>query len=634
MTGQTPDRHPQPPAISWTRLIAVTILAAYAFVFIEWLFTITKPSFMRTLGFGKQVEVLLFTAALVTVISLLPILAGAALCRIPRLRKVEVGLLHTAIIIPALITGSMLLLMLDNFTYTLLKFGIVSTTGVMRAVYAIVYIGLIALAYRWLRTEGITAAAWIEARIKPLALAVSMAAVCLVPLLAPVVFGEYAFLTARASTTEASQARPNILLITSDGVNAVNTSAYGYERDTTPNIAALAQTSLVAENAFTNSGNTSGSIIAYLTGKYPSDTRVLYPPDILHGMDAYEHLPGILKANGYYTAQISYPYFVDAYTLNLLDGFDRVNGRSESSGLQLQLRKLMPNDYAYFVYQTANRLADRVRHVFFLKTMTNPYDLITQDPDPIADQHKFDELIRLLETSEQPLFIHLHAMGTHGATFHPEEQVFSNGKDIAAQETWDVDFYDDSILDFDRHVGEVITRLKELAVYDNTIIIIGSDHPEKYDMTQRIPLIIHFPEDEYAGQIASNVQAIDIAPTLLAYMGLDIPQWMSGTSLLTGEPGPRPIFGFGVGSNATLIEGQWQVDPEKIGAPFYQFQIMSVEYCDRWFRINFATQDLTSGQIFGSTQMCSGEQIPTNEQMQAWMVEHMDTYGFDVSSLR
>ena len=89
-----------------------------------------------------------------------------------------------------------------------------------------------------------------------------------------------------------------------------------------------------------------------------------------------------------------------------------------------------------------------------------------------------------------------------------------------------VDYYDDAILSFDQYAGEVIDSLKASGEYDNTILIINSDHAMQYRMEERIPLIIHFPGDDHAGRISQNVQNLDIAPTILDYLGMAEPAWM------------------------------------------------------------------------------------------------------------
>ncbi len=77
--------------------------------------------------------------------------------------------------------------------------------------------------------------------------------------------------------------KPHIFYITADGVNATNLSVYGYERDTTLRIRQLAETSLVAENAFPNAGNTTSSFISTFTSKYPTTMGILYPFEYIKG---------------------------------------------------------------------------------------------------------------------------------------------------------------------------------------------------------------------------------------------------------------------------------------------------------------------------------------------------------------
>lgn len=58
---------------SWTSLLAQTVLAAYAYAFMEWLFFATKPSFMDVLPIGKKSEIFFLTGLVLTALAL-PIL--------------------------------------------------------------------------------------------------------------------------------------------------------------------------------------------------------------------------------------------------------------------------------------------------------------------------------------------------------------------------------------------------------------------------------------------------------------------------------------------------------------------------------------------------------------------------------
>jgi hypothetical protein len=43
----------------WSVLVILTVLVVYAYVFMEWLFHVTKPSFMSLLGFSDSLQVLM-----------------------------------------------------------------------------------------------------------------------------------------------------------------------------------------------------------------------------------------------------------------------------------------------------------------------------------------------------------------------------------------------------------------------------------------------------------------------------------------------------------------------------------------------------------------------------------------------
>ncbi len=177
-----------------------------------------------------------------------------------------------------------------------------------------------------------------------------------------------------APRPSAAISQPNILLLTSDGVNAENMSVYGYRRDTTPFLKELAQTSLVAENALTNAGKTYGSILSFYTGKNPVTTGVIFTPNILKGADSYQHLPGLLRSAGYRTVEITTPHYADAYSMNLLDGFDEVNGQSMSSAaLTGHFKPLSPlSPWPISFTKPATRITARLGHIFYLKDHGKP----------------------------------------------------------------------------------------------------------------------------------------------------------------------------------------------------------------------------------------------------------------------
>ncbi|MGB7540062.1 MAG: sulfatase-like hydrolase/transferase, partial [Anaerolineales bacterium] len=469
--------------LSWRSLFVQTLLAAYAYAFMEWLFYATKPSFMDALSAGKKLELFLLTGLILSALALAP----AALLRILGLLPGPTGRGQVfqllAALIPALLAAGMSLLLIDNFSYTVFRFGIVTSQGALRAGYAVLAVVLLILWYRQVlinanqpapvRAEPRTAGR--RARLpRPSAASIGTGAGLTLAALS-IVIGLVRIFTSTAVAGESAAAAerlPNIVLLAGEGLDSKWMSVYGYPRDTTPNLRKLAETGLLAENDFTNAAHTTGSEFSLLTGKYPAATRLLYSPNILQGPDAYEHLPGILQRAGYTTVQIAFPYYIDAYDVNLQEGFDEVNGRSlDPEGIFPLARKFHWEDAGYFLPQLSQRIFDRLLHIFFIRQMPDPYREVIQAVDPnriskMTDQARIGRLTRVLRDAESPMFVHVHLMDTHGPMFYPRTRVFSSAE-IQDRE-WMRDFFDDAILDFDAYVGEFVEYMKGAGLWDNT----------------------------------------------------------------------------------------------------------------------------------------------------------------------
>ena len=620
------------PSLAWDRLFLLTFVSAYLFVFNEWLFSVTKPSFINELGFPRQLEILLTLGSLLAVTAYLCLLPLVVLSLFPPLKNYKDLLIRLGGLLPAVIFATLVLFLINNFTYTVFKFGIVSSEGWTRGLYGLGFVLLIVLCFwrvqnnlvRLSQKKKIFGAApkWIL-RLQVAILLLSLATLV------------FSGRTRASSFTFAGPAvdlqRPHIVLITGDAVEAAHMSLYGYERETTPHIEELAASSLVAENAFANSAKTSGSVMSIYTGKYPASSGVLFPPDVLQGEAAYQHLPGLLHAQGYKTVQITAPYYIDARDFNLLDGFDEVktSGALHSKYLNT-LSKVLPNDKALFVDSTFNRVLDHIRHIFYIEKMANPYLLVAEGSEQVKsleDIERMEYLKEEIRSARGPLFIHVHLMVTHGPKYKPPVQFYSAGQSIISLSLWTPDLYDDSILDFDKSIGELIDTLTAYGILENTVIIVGSDHGQIWNPVKRLPLVIRFPHAEYAGRIQANVQNLDIAPTLLDYMGLEQPGWMQGKSLIAGELEQRPII--------TLS----RIDPEDLGSDDERLLLQDSEspyvstlvYCQQWYQIDYFSGVRETGAVEGATTVCPPGTELTDDQAYQLIDEHLGKYGYNVS---
>lgn len=104
----------------------------------------------------------------------------------------------------------------------------------------------------------------------------------------------------------------------------------------------------------------------------------------------------------------------------------------------------------------------------------------------------------------------------------------------------------------DHHIGRVVAWLKRSGQYDNTLIVLTADHGEMlgdyglwgkmtfHDAAFHVPLIIRDPKSAAKGvEVTAPTESIDVAPTILDCLGIDVPHSMDGQSLkpfLDGAP--------------------------------------------------------------------------------------------------
>ena len=103
----------------------------------------------------------------------------------------------------------------------------------------------------------------------------------------------------------------------------------------------------------------------------------------------------------------------------------------------------------------------------------------------------------------------------------------------------------------DAEVGEIVQRLKDGGVYDNTVIMFLTDHGIShardkqflYEGGIRVPMIIRFPDGRHAGTVRHDLSIhIDLAPTSLALAGVPVPEHLQGVDLFTADYQERPFI--------------------------------------------------------------------------------------------
>jgi arylsulfatase A-like enzyme len=601
---------------NWRALFNLTVLSAYFYAAMEWVFFATKPSSLSLLSSFDKVKVLFVTAGIIALVSIvLLILLSLPVLLIKNLDW-RSRLFTFGYIIPALILSITALIMFDNFTYTVLKFGIVSSKEFRRGLYALGF-----LFFFWWMFRSAKRAVWTRQRFISY-LTVSLLTVSIIGILANRLASGPDLNHLAIQSLKSPVTYPNIIILGSDGLSASYLTAYGSPLKTTPYLSELVQTSLVAQNAFPNAGGTTASTTSALTGKEPILDKVYHYPDILSGRDSFEHLPGLLRQRGYKTVEIGTPHYVDARRLNLLEGFDIVNNQSLTQpALEALIAFLGNSPSTYFIQTISGRAGERLLHIFFIRQMQNPLVEVNDPVNRVSDEERVNEIIDQLDHAGRPVFIFAHLMDTHGPDFSFQKQVFSGGS--SADTPWDESRYKDAILSFDGHLRKIYEHLTKTGQLNNTVLVIYTDHGFQYATHERIPIVIHFPENANAGTRQNNIQIIDIPATLLDYLGIPIPTWMDGTSFLNGEPpADRQIISITAGS------------PKEVAPPFYQINTVQVIVCQKWFSLNVRKNTFESGTITGHTAKCDNDLLPSDQQVHEKILDYLEEYSYDISTLQ
>ncbi|HWA48069.1 MAG TPA: sulfatase-like hydrolase/transferase, partial [Dongiaceae bacterium] len=111
------------------------------------------------------------------------------------------------------------------------------------------------------------------------------------------------------------------------------------------------------------------------------------------------------------------------------------------------------------------------------------------------------------------------------------------------------------ISELDHHIGRLVVALKELGAYDDTLIVFTSDHGEMlgdhwcwgketpFDGAVRVPCIVRSPltSNSARGRVVEQFsEHVDIMPTVLDHVGVEVPLQCDGSSLRPFLEGDAP----------------------------------------------------------------------------------------------
>jgi arylsulfatase A-like enzyme len=349
----------------------------------------------------------------------------------------------------------------------------------------------------------------------------------------------------RPARADASQGRPDIVLITLDTTRADHTSAYGYRRPTTPRLDRLAREGVRFAAAYAPMATTLPSHATMFTGRLPRTLGVLKNGQVVP--ESTTTLAELLAEKGYRTAA-----FVSSFPVHrqfgLAQGFSAFDDDFAGGDCPMALEEWEGFD----VKQGFCRRGDRTVERAAAWLEANGY---------LGPRRK----------DQPPLFLWVHLFDPHAPYAPPEADAAlfpaRRKPKASAKAAWlaeKIAAYDGEIHFMDRVVGDLLDRLERAGRSDDTLLVIAGDHGEGlmqhgwmhhslllYEEDVRVPLLVRWPRRVHASRlIEESVQLADLTPTLVELAGA-APSAVSGsdgTSLarvLTegARPDPeRPAF--------------------------------------------------------------------------------------------
>jgi arylsulfatase len=273
--------------------------------------------------------------------------------------------------------------------------------------------------------------------------------------------------------------RRNVVLVTYDSLRADHCGPWGYERDTTPNLDAMADDGVLFENAIAPASRTNPSMAGIFTGE-PLVVRdqVADPDHARSHLTRHGTVAEDLSAAGYATGAFCPNAYASRYY-----GFDRGFDTYEDFLFDESLYQSLFEEH----------LGDSSVHTL-LRNLRN--FVLRQEAFKTWDTY-MDETVEWVDAQSEPFFLWTFSLDTHFPYLTPRkhrqwsslwDQYYYNWRcnqlidefdiDLSAAERQKlVDIYDDSIRFGDALIAELRDRLSE---YDPVVVVHG-DHGEAFD---------------------------------------------------------------------------------------------------------------------------------------------------------
>ncbi|MEP7001492.1 MAG: sulfatase [bacterium] len=352
-------------------------------------------------------------------------------------------------------------------------------------------------------------------------------------------------MTRRDSLPPARPAAMNVLVIVWDAVRARNLSVYGYQRATTPQLAALAAHGVAFDHAIATAPYTLPTHASLFTGLWAHEFSASWETALDGSMPT---LAGALNARGYRTGAFSANHILVNWEYGLLRDFVHAEDYRLGVGELARSSALIKWLLSFDTLRSAIGWYDAPGRRDAADIRTSFVSWLDQDKS-----RPFFAFLNVFDAHDPYLppapFDTLFAPPLEGAAGHARARELSvaakhrlAGPDVARQR----DAYDGAIAYADDNLGQVLATLEQRGLLRNTLVVVLGDHGEAfgehgifthgndvYGEAIEVPLVMALPGRVPAGvRVPGLVSVRDVSATIADVLGFAGPTWpLPGRSL-------------------------------------------------------------------------------------------------------
>lgn len=342
------------------------------------------------------------------------------------------------------------------------------------------------------------------------------------------------------ASNQACAKQPNVIVIMADDLGAEGLACYGSEIYATPNLDRMASEGVLFRNAYTTPLCTPTRVML-MSGLYPNRTGFR----ALISKDKGVRMPASIKTFGHYFQDAGYATAIAGKWQ--LGKFDEYPGQPTEHGF---------DEYCMWTWFYKGKKSSR----YYGPQIYRDGKVINGDQDDFGPDDYSEFILDFIERKkDQPFFVYFPMALVHSPFIHPPEL-----RELASKKyTSDLDkqtvAFGHMVTYMDQIVGEILDKLQEQGIADNTLVLFTGDNGTgkqitskiagmnlkggKGTMTEagsRVPLLAWWPSKIRPAVREELFCLVDVLPTIASVAGIPLSKPVDGMDLshnLTGESG-------------------------------------------------------------------------------------------------